>query len=85
MAVKPLTSAQKKVIYHTALALVVADMEENVIKPMNLKEGKPFNKGDFSKMYFDKVPQVGQAERALNKAVVQARRDIAASLKHKGS
>lgn len=85
MAMKPLTSAQKKAIYHVALALVVADMEEQVIKPMTLEEGKPFKKGDFSKVYFRKVPQVGQAERALKKAVAAAQRDIAISFKHKGS
>tara|TARA_R110002126_G_scaffold220423_6_gene365808 strand:- start:3026 stop:3283 length:258 start_codon:yes stop_codon:yes gene_type:complete len=85
MTLKPLTAAQKKAIYHVALALVVADMEENVIKPMTLKEGKPFIKGEFSKIYFKKVPQVGQAERAFKNAVAQAQRDIAASLKHKGS
>ncbi|MCL1048448.1 hypothetical protein L2755_02215 [Shewanella abyssi] len=84
MVLKPLTSSQKKVIYHTALALVVADMEEQVIKPMTLKEGKPFEKGDFSKIYFKKVPQVAQAQRALKKAIEQAQKDIAASMKRKG-
>ena len=84
MAVKPLTAAQKKVLYHAALALVVADLEEQVIKPRMNQEGKPFKKGDFRKSYFKKIPQVAQAERALQKAVQQAHQDLAASFKHHG-
>jgi hypothetical protein len=80
LKLKLLTAAQKKVIYHLALAFVVADMEEKVIKPMTLKEGKPFKEGDFCKIYFNKVPQVRQVERAFKKAIVQARCDIQASL-----
>ncbi|TVP08641.1 hypothetical protein [Shewanella sp. KCT] len=84
MAVKPLTADQKKILYHVALGLVVADLEQQVIKPMVLKEGKPFKNGDFRKSYFKKVPQVAQAERALQKAMKQAQQDLAASFKHHG-
>lgn len=80
MAVKPLTAGQKKVLYHLALALVAADLETNVIKPMKEKEGKRFVEGDFRKWYFAKLPQVAQAERALQKAMAQAQKDIKASM-----
>ena len=81
MAVKPLTAGQKNVLYHLALALVTADVENQVIKPMMEKEGKRYIEGEFRKMYFAKVPQVAQAERALQKAMAQAQKDLAASIK----
>ncbi|MEL4293010.1 hypothetical protein [Shewanella xiamenensis] len=81
MSVKPLTAGQKKVLYHLALALVTADLETQVIKPMKEKEGKRYTEGEFRKMYFAKVPQVAQAERALQKAMAQAQKDLAASMK----
>ncbi|WP_330146957.1 hypothetical protein [Shewanella oncorhynchi] len=84
MAVKPLTAGQKKVLYHLALALVATDVENQVIKPMMEKEGKRYTEGEFRKMYFAKVPQVpqvAQAERALQNAMAQAQKDLAASIK----
>ncbi|WP_345858709.1 hypothetical protein [Shewanella algae] len=81
MAQKPLTAAQKKVLYHLALALRVMDIEEKVLKPGLEKDGKPFKPGEFSRMYFEKVPEVAQVERAFKKAAAQADRDLAASFK----
>ena len=83
---KPLTSVQKKVLRHLALALVVADMENQVIKPAMAKEGKPFKEGEFRRTYFKQLPQVAQAERAFNKAIQEASRDIKQSLeRNRGS
>ena len=81
MAVKPLTAGQKNVLYNLALSLVAANLEREVLKPMMEKEGKWYLEGEFRKMYFAKVPQVAQAERALQKAMAQAQKDIAASIK----
>ncbi|MCG9722123.1 hypothetical protein [Shewanella sp. Isolate7] len=80
MAVKPLTAAQKTAIYHVAVALVVGDMEQKVIKPSALKEGMPFKDGDFTKVYFRQDPKTAQAERELRKAIAKAQNVLSRQL-----
>ncbi|QFU23744.1 hypothetical protein FM038_017250 [Shewanella eurypsychrophilus] len=76
MKVKPLNASQKKLLRHLALALATADLEAKVLKPRCEAEGKPFKDGDFSKIYFKKMPEVAQAERAFKKAVEEAWGDL---------
>lgn len=76
MAVKPLNASQKKLLRHLALALATADLEAQVLKPRCESEGKPFKDGDFRKVYFKKMPEVAQAERAFKKAVEEAWADL---------
>ncbi|QSX32610.1 hypothetical protein JYB87_12710 [Shewanella avicenniae] len=81
MAVKPLNSSQKALLRNLALAMAVATLEKDVLKPSIEAEGKTFKDGEFRRRYFKNMPQVAQAERALGKALRQAYTELAAAMK----
>lgn len=74
MAVKPLTTAQKKVMASFARAVVASEVSSNI-------EGMD----GFKKHYFKQDPEAAQAERAFQKAVKEERSNILRSMQNDGA
>jgi hypothetical protein len=80
---KPYTYGEKQIFNRLALALLAAEIETNVIKPMAEKEtGKPYEqKGGYLDIYLNSEPNVKRAWETLQSQMQTVRKNYVAHAK----